>query len=143
MSLWQNLLPPALGRKRPQTAVDRAFLDIDAGALMVPADFPYPPGSRPIRPFLGREVTNLGNARSDRQLFPSHSLMGRTLAHLTFRGQPSFARAATQDVSGRRVPPRGYRVRPWLFGGDTTGGARPGESSSGSRSDASGPCETC
>lgn len=140
MSLWQNLLPPALGRRRPEAPVTRAMLDLDVGALLAPAAYPYPPHVRPIRPHVGRQVLPLGNVHHDRKLFPPHAIIGRTLAHVAWRGLPAAQRSATRDVSGQRVPAKIVRRRPWLLGGtrgDTTGGAGPAATT------ANGPCVGC
>jgi hypothetical protein len=110
----RNVANPVRGR-RP-TGPLRAFLDRDAGPLDDMA-LPHPAGSRPIPPFLHRDTVRLGGPRWDAQLFPSTSIAGRTLAHVTYPGLRHGQRAPARNVSGALTPAKVTRSRPWLFGG--------------------------
>jgi hypothetical protein len=142
MSKWTDLIPRALGRRRPETAVTRAMLDMDHGALIEPADYPYPPGVRPIAPFGARVILPPGNVRSDAQLFPPESIVGRTLAHVSHGGVRHLHRAAVADTSGSRTPAKSVKVRPWLFGGGKASSPAAGGGGA-SGGDSAGPCDGC
>lgn len=94
----------------------REFLDIDAGALLTPTDYPYPPHVRPIRPVGARDTVRLSNIRAARQLFPPHGgVVRRLLGHVTFAGIRNAQQAATRSASGAATPAKSTRRRPWLF----------------------------
>lgn len=118
-------LAPQSTRRSP-AGPRRLFLGIDAGALMMPASYPYPPGLRPIAPYEGRVILP-GRARQNAQLTPPWGgIVQRMLAHVDYPGRSLDVRSATRDAAGIRSSAKITRTRPWLFSGGSS--AAPGSS---------------
>lgn len=136
---------PTAGRS-PRTA-NRALLDIDAGALMTPMTYPYPYGSSPVRPFVGRALEGGGGPRAAVQLHPGDNPGDLITAHVDYTGRKAGDAAGARDVSGNRQPAKGSRLRPWLFAGLSS--ATPADKSasaaavSPASSTSAGPCIGC
>lgn len=139
---------PIPTRRRSPAPVTRDLLELDAGALLVPASYPYPAGARPVAPFVGRVIHPGRGPRPLAHLYPpTGNPTQRTFAHTDYAGRARDNRAATRDVSGVRSPAKGARLRPWLFAGGSSAtpadrAASGGSSSSGAGAAGSG-CEGC
>jgi hypothetical protein len=131
--------------RRSPAPVSRAMLDVDAGALGSPTSYPYPPGLRPVRPFLGRLLLP-GRERSRAQLYPPiGNPTQRSFAHVAGRTGTN-AKAATRDSAGIRSDAKIVRTRPWLFAGTSsaTDSDKAAVPSMGAPASAyAGPCEGC
>lgn len=119
MSVWTSLLPRTT--RRSPAAVRRDLLELDAGALLTPTDYPYGPGRRPVRPFGGRVAIVGRGERQAAQLFPiTGNPTQRATAHVNAGASAPAGRYARGDVAGNRQPAKITRRRPWLFAGGSS-----------------------